>query len=150
MVANERFVKALKWLLFTAVISIIPLGLDWLFRYMNNRDQSWYELISAGQLFLVSCALSASGLGEVFGAFKRTTDNVFHHVVIGFLGLICVLATVSLYGYMSAAISIQQDVTAQALHGPQILSLDTIKVAYLQVICFIVSFTVGLYAQQFD
>lgn len=147
---NERLVKTLKWLLFTAVISVIPLGLDWLFRFMDNRDLALHNLISAGQLLLISCALSASGLGEVFGAFKRTTENVFHHVAIGFLGLVCVLATVSLYGYISAAISIQNDVTAQAIQGPRILALDSIKMTYLQVGCFVTSFIVGLYAQQFD
>lgn len=147
---NEKFIKALKWLLFTAVISVIPLGLDWLFRVMNNKNQPWYELISAGQLFLISCALSASGLGESFGAIKRTTDNVFHHVVIGFLGILCIIATVSFYGYMSAAISIQQDAIQQVHNGNNILPLNTIFLAYLQVGCFIVSFIVGLYAQQFD
>lgn len=140
-------IKIAKWLLFTAAIAILPLGLDLLFRFMHNGPFSLYDLISAGQLFLISSALSASGLGEVISSLEKTKENVFHHVVTGFVGMISIVSTVGLYGYVSAANAF---INGAKLTGPQILSLDTVSIGHIQIVCFILSFIVGLYAQKFD
>lgn len=88
---QKKYLKYIKWILFTGLIAILPIGLDIAFRKVTGVPVKIESLIGKGELLLLSCALAAGGLGEIF--FTTTTDNknLFPRVITGFLGLVFLL-----------------------------------------------------------
>lgn len=127
-------IKYVKWLLFTGVITVLPIGLNLTFQLLSQKTIELSELIGNGQLLLVSCALSASGLGEIFSSADRNSENFMPRVIAGFVGIVFLLLSSSIYGYVSGIAGDKMDMDL------------FIKIQFL---VFTASFLVGLYAQKY-
>lgn len=131
----SNYYKYIKWLLFTGVIAIFPIGLDFLFRKMSSHTVSFTDLFGDGQLLLISCALCASGLGEIFSQVRRNDENVFERLLTGFSGTVFLLLSSAGYGYISASIT---------------SSIDMSILISIEIFAFLGSFFIGLIAQKFS
>jgi hypothetical protein len=132
----NKNIRYIKWILFTAVITALPLGADYFLRVWNNQIVIFSSLIKGGQLLLISCCLSASGFGEVISHKSRDLDFIFSKLIIGFFVLITLLASAITYGSIAARF----DDPNFRMTGTQV---------QIQIIFFVASFLSGLSAQKF-
>jgi hypothetical protein len=132
----ERYNRYVKWVLFTAAITVLPLLADLLSRSIAGRNIKIIELIKGGQLFLIACCLSASGFGEILFYSNREQRTIFSRLLIGFLSIIALFASAISYGTMASKLAEMNPITTN-LH------------IQLQIGCFITSFISGLSAQKF-
>lgn len=130
--------KYLKWLLFTGVIAVFPIGLDYMFREMSSHPVSFIEILGQGQLMLISCALCASGLGEIISSVRNNDENVIERLLTGFAGLVFFLLSSAGYGYISASMTMKTFQFNMSILIP------------IEVFTFSVSFVIGLFAQKFS
>lgn len=124
--------KYIKWILFTGIIGIVPIGLDITFRKFTGQPIRIEDLIGKGELLLLSCALAASGLGDILFSTTEYSKNFVPRIMTGFLGIVCVLFTGAAYGFISASSNIDINILVKG-----------------ELFSFGASFMVGLYAQKF-
>jgi len=71
--------KLIRWAIFTAVFSIVPLGILFLVLVYSSRPHGIGDIIGDGELLLISWILAIGGLGELFpdGSKLRIPTLVF-------------------------------------------------------------------------
>lgn len=132
----NKYIRYLKWILFTAAITVLPLAAAYFLGVLDGQIVIFSNLIRGGQLLLISCCLSASGFGEVISHRSREPNFIFSKLIIGFFVFITLFASAIAYGSIAAKFS-----------EPAFKMTD--MQIQIQVICFIASFLSGLTAQRF-
>ncbi len=61
-----------KWLLFGVLVALAPIGFRYISAVINQNPLAYFELISGGELFLISVALCASAVGDLI---ELNTDS---------------------------------------------------------------------------
>lgn len=56
-----------RWVIFSVIVALLPLGFNLLRDIGRGRGVSFVRLFSHGELLLVSAAISAGALGQLFG-----------------------------------------------------------------------------------
>lgn len=73
--------KLLKWLLFSVIVSIVPLFSIYIILHLNSTNPSLISLISRGELQLISVALLANGIGEIVAS--NSVKKIFQILLAG-------------------------------------------------------------------
>ena len=60
--------KLTRWLIFSVVVALLPLVVNLLSLATRGRTPSFSLVSSHGELLLVSAAIAAGGIGELFGS----------------------------------------------------------------------------------
>ncbi|MDK2593591.1 hypothetical protein [Pseudoalteromonas obscura] len=60
--------KVTKWLIFGAGLALVPLLAVWICRLIFGQDSSLVNLLSQGELLLITAGLCAAGIGELIGS----------------------------------------------------------------------------------
>jgi hypothetical protein len=68
----ERFERLVKWIVFSVVISLLPLAADWANRISQGRsgisEDVLAEVLAHGELLLISAAIAADAVGDLIGS----------------------------------------------------------------------------------
>lgn len=93
--SDELGAKLARWVFFTLLISIAPLVLDYIMVSMRSQAAVNYsEVLSKGQLFLLSSAFLCVSLGELAGTSKKF--QIAKIVVSGLCALL-IIFSIGLY-----------------------------------------------------
>lgn len=82
-----------RWLLFSVLLSVLPLGLRWLLPTLFPGTHESRVLLGDGELLLVGVGLAAAALSDVLSA--RRADSFGQLVVFG--GVVCLV--IGAFGY---------------------------------------------------
>jgi hypothetical protein len=63
--------KIARWILFTVLAAVIPLGITGLTRQTKNLACDLQSLLSTGELILISATICVAAIGELFGIGRR-------------------------------------------------------------------------------
>jgi hypothetical protein len=87
---NDVWTPLLRWLLFSVLIAVLPIGFNGIFMVNRSEPLVWKSLLAHGELYLISVAVTAAALGEMFGreGGKKLTRMCL-------TGLSCILIAIS-------------------------------------------------------
>jgi hypothetical protein len=91
--------KLTRWLIFTVVLSLLPLMLDFVLKAADGSSPSINEVISRGELCLVCTALAGVGLGELLGL---SDEAALTKIVLGGACFLSAVISIALYIAMKA------------------------------------------------
>lgn len=63
---DELTLKLMRWAIFTAAFSVIPLGILFLVLFYSSKPHAVKDVIGDGELLLISWILAIGSLGELF------------------------------------------------------------------------------------
>jgi hypothetical protein len=63
--------KVLRWLVFGAAVSVLPLLYAFFDLKFNGHTPTWLQIVGGGELLVVTWVLAASALGELFGGSDK-------------------------------------------------------------------------------
>ena len=97
-------VKLLRWLIFSVILALVPLGVSWLIQLTHGVSPSLYSLLQHGELLLIAAALSAAATGELIGS----GDNLLKgKLVAGGVSLLIVVFSAIYFASISASVVAQ-------------------------------------------
>lgn len=67
--------KIIQWIIFTVLFTLLPFYLD-LFLQIAKAKVDVYNLFSHGELMLISSAISAETIGEIYMSNKRNSNSM--------------------------------------------------------------------------
>jgi uncharacterized membrane protein len=71
----ERFQRLLKWVFFSVLIALIPIGITFLNELTEDNAPAWLvigkRVLAHGELLLISAAIAADAVGDLIGAGKQ-------------------------------------------------------------------------------
>jgi hypothetical protein len=108
----DRTEKLLKWLFFSVVISLLPLGLSSAILFLNNLNFTFLNLISRGELQFISTSLLANGFGELL---CNEANGKIPRLILGGMSAVLIICSTCWYGSIvlssvqSVAVSSQVD-----------------------------------------
>ncbi len=111
--------KLIKWLLFSAVISVVPLFSTYIILLLHSNYTTITTIIARGELQLISVALLANGIGEVV-----SNDNISKTIKIALSGLSTILLLLISIWYgaiVSSLIAQNSTSTPQVLEFPSLI-----------------------------
>ena len=92
-------IKLIRWAIFSALISLLPLWFNYLVMRINGFSPPLKDLISHGELLLITAGLSAAAVGKVIASGRNYANRKF--LAAG--GCLIVLLTSSFYfAYISS------------------------------------------------
>ena len=72
------FVRVLKWICFSGLVSLLPLGIAVIVLTMHNQYRDASQLYERGELMLISATLLATAMGDIMtSGFHRIRTKVF-------------------------------------------------------------------------
>jgi len=92
--------KILRWLVFGAVVSVLPLGYAYGDLLLRLQEASLAKVISNGELLVVVWVLCASALGELFGSGDKYP---IPKIIAGGLVLILIIASALFFSSITEA-----------------------------------------------
>ncbi len=105
-------VKIVRWLIFGAIISLLPLAFTFGDLALRGRPHRLTDVIGNGELLVVVWVLSASALGEMFGG---KGGRPILHIVVGGLTLMLIVASALLFALVAEANAGGQSVDKELL-----------------------------------
>jgi len=136
----KRLLPYAKWLIFTGILSILPILFKYATFWLTKENVSIPLLLENGDLHLISCALAVGALGEII--FSTSSDElIFHKIIVGTGSLILVLFTIVLY---SQILSFTEDPNHQ-----EKLKLSTESLSNLQIVLYAFAIIFGVWSQIF-
>ena len=64
---NPKIIRFVKWIVFSVIISLLPLVFNLLSALNRQKEASLSLLCSHGELLILSAAIAAGSIGELFG-----------------------------------------------------------------------------------
>lgn len=107
--------KLTRWFIFGVVVSLLPFALAYLNLWASKKPAKIEDLLSRGELLLVSTAIGAAAIGELLGV-KDT--HALYKIVIGGCSFVAVLTQMAWYAYTSDA--------SQGLDGRSVAKLSVV------------------------
>jgi len=105
-------VKIVRWLIFGAIISLLPLAFTFADLALRGRPHRLTDVIGNGELLVVVWVLSASALGEMFGG---KGGRPILHIVVGGLTLMVIVISALLFALVAEARAVGQPVDEELL-----------------------------------
>ncbi len=93
-------VKIVRWLIFGAIISLLPLAFTFGDLALRGRPHHLTDVMGNGELLVVIWVLSASALGEMFGG---KGGHPILHIVVGGLTLLVIVFSALLFAFVAEA-----------------------------------------------
>ncbi len=93
-------VKIVRWLIFGAIISLLPLAFTFGDLALRGRPHHLADVMGNGELLVVVWVLSASALGEMFGG--KGGRPIFH-IVVGGATLLVIVVAALLFAFITEA-----------------------------------------------
>lgn len=93
-------VKIVRWLIFGAIISLLPLAFTFGDLALRGRPHHLADVMGNGELLVVVWVLSASALGEMFGG---KGGRPILHIVTGGMTLLVIVLSALLYALVAEA-----------------------------------------------
>ena len=87
--------KLLKWLIFAAAISILPLLFTYIALYLKSAQSPFLTALGGGELFLITWVLSSTALGELISGGPR--NSPMRIIAAGGSVLVLLILSASLY-----------------------------------------------------
>jgi hypothetical protein len=73
---RPRSEKLLKWVIFSVLIALVPIGITFLNQTSEDGAPAWLvvakRVLSHGELLLISAAIAADAVGDLIGAGKES------------------------------------------------------------------------------
>lgn len=63
--------KLVKWLLFSVIVALLPLVFAWWSTFLSGPIKSFAQVVSRGELFIVSATVCAAAIGDLVGKSHR-------------------------------------------------------------------------------
>lgn len=82
--------KVLRWLIFGALVSILPLAYAYVDLRMRSQSISLEKIIGNGELLVIIWVLSASAIGELIGS---SGANAMTKIIFGGMTFIVILSS---------------------------------------------------------
>lgn len=98
------FTKLLIWSIFTVAFSLLPLLFNWFLVFIRGQTFTLIDLISSGELVLISVAINAAALGEIIEYGTKKPYDIRRILAIGFCVLTMTLASFA-YSLLGANIN---------------------------------------------
>lgn len=95
--------KLIKWLLFSAVISLVPICATYVILLSSNNSPSFISLICRGELQLISVALLANGIGEIVA--NDTINKIIKLLLTGVSTILLLIISIWYGSIVSSLIS---------------------------------------------
>ncbi|MCE0522451.1 MAG: hypothetical protein LV480_06025 [Methylacidiphilales bacterium] len=99
-------VRYWKWLFFTILLSILPLGLTAITLMNHNKFTSLSDCYSHGELLLIGVGLVGSTLGELFGNLK---SHLSATIIVGAVCFILGVMNSAWFADISASLLLRED-----------------------------------------
>lgn len=96
------FETFLKWVIFRAVLGLLPLAFSAFRMWAEHRSVTLEALFSRGELLLVACALSAGGIGELMASSAK---QPILRLLLGGGSVVCLMFGALTYSHVSAQFS---------------------------------------------
>ncbi len=93
-------VKIVRWLIFGAITSLLPLAFTFGDLALRGRPHHLVDVMGNGELLVVVWVLSASALGEMFGG---KGGRPILHIVVGGLTLLVIVFSALLFAFVAEA-----------------------------------------------
>lgn len=133
---QELAARMARWMIFTVVLSIIPLVIDYLASSAHAHGElpSLGGVYSKGELCLTTTALAGVAAGEIFGLSERAKTP---KIILGGLCLIFSISSIAIYGMIKSnsdplALPIFAQVSVYLFGAGIFISTCTIAVAEIQ------------------
>ncbi|PHJ62863.1 hypothetical protein VF14_12810 [Nostoc linckia z18] len=127
--------EVLVWLLFTFVVSVLPLGIDCLVRLFNQQAWFDYQHYRDGQLLIIAVSFGAESIGNIL---IRSKLNQWYEILIIGSCFLTTLAAGILYPYIKNLPVTSQKTTSQ--------NVDR-SIFYATVAIFLFSFATSLFCK---
>ncbi len=111
-------VKIVRWLIFGAIISLLPLALTFGDLALRGRSHHLMDVIGHGELLVVIWVLSASALGEMFGG---SGGHPILRIVTGGMTLLAIVLSALLYALVAEAKAGGQPIDEELLVNPSMI-----------------------------
>lgn len=112
--------KLLKWLLFSVIVSVVPLFSTYIILVIYSSEPSFVSIISRGELQLISVALLANGIGDV--VTSESIRKVFQVLLIGLSTVFLLVISIWYGAITSILISGTSTTTYQSLEYPTLIA----------------------------
>lgn len=133
---QELAARMARWVIFTVVLSIIPLIIDYLAAaaHAHGNLPGPSEVYSKGELCLTTTALAGVAAGEILGLSERAKTP---KIILGGLCVIFSVCSIAIYGMIKSnsdplALPTFAQASVWLFGGALLISTSTIAVAELQ------------------
>ncbi|WP_445635453.1 hypothetical protein NSTC745_00137 [Nostoc sp. DSM 114161] len=127
--------EVLVWLLFTFIVSVLPLGIDCLVRLFYGQEWFDYQHYRDGQLLIIAVSFGAESIGNIL---IRSSLNQWYEILIIGGCFLSTLAAGLLYPYIKNLPVNSQKTTSQ--------NIDR-SIFYATVAIFLFSFATSLFCK---
>ncbi|WP_159029291.1 hypothetical protein [Streptomyces viridochromogenes] len=93
--AHDPWMKVLHWAFFSVIFAVLPIAAGYLIDATRQGDRSFSDLISHGELYIVSAGLTAAAVGQSF--MKKSNKHRFLHAILTFTNIGLFFLTSFLY-----------------------------------------------------
>lgn len=93
--AHDPWMKVLHWAFFSVIFAVLPIAAGYLIDATRQGDRSFSDLISHGELYIVSAGLTAAAVGQSF--MKKNNKHRFLHAILTFTNIGLFFLTSFLY-----------------------------------------------------
>jgi hypothetical protein len=104
MSATPRQVKAIRWMMFGVVLSLLPIGASYLGAAAFGKTPDFVKFLGRGDLLLVSATIGAAAAGELFGSRTRAGGGL--EVFMAGLAIAVAVLAALLFGVITTAKSL--------------------------------------------
>jgi hypothetical protein len=87
-------IRFLRWFIFTLLVSILPILVSAIALWLSGDHPSIVEILGAGELLMICCALSATAVGDIVATKLRHPN-----AKLIFAGLCVLVVVVTTVGY---------------------------------------------------
>ncbi len=102
---KERLQNLLKWVIFSVILALIPLGISFLNEMMDDSVLPWLAtgkvVLSGGELLLVAAAIAADAVGDLIGSGK---DDRTLKILSGGACVLLILVASLWYGHIATLV----------------------------------------------
>ncbi|MFI1969097.1 hypothetical protein BLA24_26275 [Streptomyces cinnamoneus] len=98
---NDAWERLLHWLFFSVLLAVMPIGAGVLVDLTRKQNRPFFELISHGDLYIVSTGLTATAVGDALMRQKERFRPL--QLVLAFTNIAICLLTCILYADIGAA-----------------------------------------------
>ncbi len=105
--------KMVRWVIFSVVIALLPIIFNYLSMLTKGLPTSLEIVISRGELLIVSAAINAAAIGELFGS--GTTNKRIPKIIAGGVCVIILLLTSLWFADIVATILLNKPVESRII-----------------------------------
>jgi|GEM_PF-1600988 len=122
--------KIVRWIMFSIVLSLLPLGMKMLSLSIRNHNFSYSDIVSHGELLLITITMCTTAIAELFCSGSGSKPP---KLFVGSVTILILILAASLFSDISVAFELGRDKD----FGPDVI-FNT------QIVLFVLSFILGI------